>query len=102
MDSLRSVLGFNLDNSSEISSSITDLENSENSLLGSAGSINDITFSDDVFKDSSFLTTVSWLGSLLQLLYVSTRFSSVFNITCSLLLAAIALGFARHWRGGNK
>ena len=89
-------------NSDTLNSSIDSVDSLENNLVELSGNIDEFEFDLEVLSNTKFLAAMSWVSSLLELLFNGSRFSIVFKILLGVLVASILLGFARLWKGGKS
>lgn len=88
-----------LDFKHHLSASKDNVSDSEESLLGAAGSVNDINFEVDILEDASLIAAFGFISPILSGLFANIKWSVLFNVSCTLLIASIVLGFVRHWKG---
>lgn len=78
------------------------LENTTSSIIDEVGSVAAIQFNRDLFDNVNIVNAFKFISPFLLLIFTEVQFSVIFYISCTLLLVAISLGFARHWSGGKK
>lgn len=77
------------------------LNDNESQLVDSTiGSIKNYEFSP-LSSIVGFGTTSTWVGSIMQNIYLNSPFSPAFNILVSLGLGVIVVGIIRLWKGGG-
>lgn len=86
-------------NTSEFADANNQLDDVQFDLLESVGSVKDISFDVDIMDDASLIAAFGFIAPILSGLFANIKFSVIFNVTCTLFIAVVALGFARHWKG---
>lgn len=96
-DKLFSSSGANnaINSSNKVDSSIAE-------IYDNVGSVKDITFYNDFLNNSEIVSCLSFISTYLSYIFVQFKFAStILSFTSSMLIIAVVLGFARHWKSTN-